>query len=81
MKIMQTVYGIGIHVSMPCGAIENILAATAPQTILWPEDTTYPPDIAALLTGRGARRVPADAVVEVITDGARLWLPSASERR
>jgi len=61
----------------------DFLAATGPQTILWPQDTTYPPDVTALLTGRGARRIPADAVVEVITDGARLWLRlrSAMERR
>ena len=61
----------------------DFLAATAPQTILWPQDTIYPPDVAALLTGRGALRLPADAVVEVITDGARLWLlvRSAMERR
>jgi len=61
----------------------DFLAATAPQTVIWPQDTTYPPDVAAVLTGRGALRAPADAVVEVITDGARLWLRqrSASERR
>jgi len=49
------------------------LAATAPQAIFWPQETTYPPNVAALLTERGALRVPADAVVEVITDGARMW--------
>jgi len=61
----------------------DFLAASAPQIILWPEDTTYPPDVAALLTSRGAQRIPADAVVEVVTDGARLWLwlRSTIERR
>lgn len=52
----------------------EFLAATAPQVILWPEGTTYPPDVAALLASRGAARVPPDAIVEVVTDGERLWL-------
>jgi hypothetical protein len=48
--------------------------ATAAQIILWPQDTTYPPAEARLLAERGARRVPADAVVEVITDGKQVWV-------
>lgn len=52
----------------------EFLAATAPQVILWPEGTTYPPDVAELFTQRGAARVPTDAFVEVVTDGERLWL-------
>jgi competence protein ComEC len=54
------------------------LTVSAPQMILWPEDTTYPPDVAELLAARGAIRVPAEAVVEVITDGERLWLQQRS---
>ena len=54
------------------------LAAAAPQRILWPEDTTYPPDVVELLTARGAVRVPVDAVVEVVTDGSRMWLHQRS---
>ncbi len=42
--------------------------------IFWPQETTYPPDVAVLLTARGAVRVPPDAILEVITDGERLWL-------
>lgn len=52
----------------------GFLAAAAPQVILWPEGTTYPPDVAELLTQRGATRVPSDAIIEVVTDGERLWL-------
>jgi competence protein ComEC len=54
------------------------LTASAPQRILWPEDTTYPPDVVDLLTARGAARVPVDAVVEVVTDGTRMWLHQRS---
>lgn len=52
----------------------DFLAATAPQVIFWPEETTYPPDVAELLAGRNATRLPPDAIVEVITDGERLWV-------
>ncbi len=54
------------------------LAAAAPQTILWPQDTTYPPDVADLLTQAGARRIASDAVVEVVSDGRRLWVKQHS---
>lgn len=52
----------------------EFLAASSPQIILWPEETTYPPDVTAHLVGRNAARVPADAIVEVVTDGKRLWV-------
>lgn len=52
----------------------GFLAAAAPQVVLWPQDTTYPPDVAGLLTARGALRAPPDAILEAITDGERLWL-------
>jgi competence protein ComEC len=54
------------------------LAATTPQLILWPLETTYPPDVAEMLASRGAGRVPADAVLEVVTDGERVWLHQRS---
>ena len=56
----------------------GFLAATSPQLILWPEGTTYPPDVDASLAGRGAVRVAPDVVVEVITDGGRIWLGQRS---
>ncbi len=59
----------------------GFLAAAAPQIILWPEETAYPPDVAELLAQRGATRVPADAIVEVVTDGARLWLRRLGRER
>ncbi len=52
----------------------EFLAAADPQLVLWPQETTYPPDVAALLAARGALRAPPDAILEVITDGERLWL-------
>lgn len=52
----------------------EFLAASAPQVILWPQETIYPPDVTAQLVGRSATRVPADAIVEVVTDGKRLWV-------
>ena len=52
----------------------EFLAAAAPQLVLWPQETTYPPDVAALLAARGALRVAPDAILEVITDGEQLWL-------
>jgi hypothetical protein len=51
-----------------------LLEAAAPQVVLWPLDTTYPPDVADRLAALGAIRVPSDAVVEVITDGKQIWL-------
>ena len=57
----------------------DFLAAAAPQLILWPEDTTYPPDVDASLAAHGATRVAADAVIEVTTDGQRVWLRTHGE--
>ena len=56
-----------------CWPTEDFLVAVAPQTLLWPTDTTYPPSVAAHLTGR-ALRIPGDAVIEVVTDGSRYGL-------
>ncbi|OQA40399.1 MAG: hypothetical protein BWY52_02878 [Chloroflexi bacterium ADurb.Bin325] len=55
----------------------QLLALTEPQTVLWPEDTTYPPDVDAWLTAHGAVRVASAAAVEVTTDGARYWVEPA----
>jgi competence protein ComEC len=54
------------------------LSAAAPQTILWPQDTTYPPDVAEALAARGAIRVAPDATLEVITNGRRVWVRQRS---
>jgi competence protein ComEC len=55
------------------------LEATNPQLTIWPEGTTYPPDVAAWLAAHRVARVPADATVEVVSDGERLWLKQWSE--
>jgi len=54
--------------------IVEFLALAAPQTVLWPEGTTYPPDVDAWLGAHSAVRVPAAGVVEVVSDGARYWM-------
>ena len=54
------------------------LAAAAPQLILWPDETTYPPDVDAHLAARSVQRIPAEIIVEVITDGRLLWLKQRS---
>ncbi len=54
------------------------LAVTAPQIVLWPEAATYPPDVAEWLSGLRTARIPDEGVVEVITDGMRLWLRQRS---
>jgi hypothetical protein len=41
---------------------------------LWPDETTYPPDVSEWLAAHNAARVPASAAIEVVTDGRRLWL-------
>jgi hypothetical protein len=51
----------------------DLLAATMPQVIIWPDETTYPPGVDALLKAQNPVRVPNDMAVEVITDGKRLW--------
>ena len=50
------------------------LAASAPQRILWPEGTTYPPEVDARLAASGADRTPVEAVIEVVSDGERIWI-------
>jgi hypothetical protein len=55
-----------------------LLAATAAQVILWPQDTTYPPDVVESLTSRGALRVAPDAVLEIVSDGKQMWLRQRS---
>lgn len=52
----------------------QFVAAAAPQAIVWPEDTTYPPEVSAALQARGAAQVPAGATVEAITDGRQVWV-------
>jgi len=59
----------------------EFLEAAAAQVILWPEETAYPAEVAAMLTGLGATRVPPDAIIEVITDGERLWLRRLDQER
>lgn len=50
------------------------LERVSPQIILWPEGTTYPPDATAWLVERRATRVAEDGMIEVISDGRRVWL-------
>lgn len=51
------------------------LRAAQPQLVLWPLDTTYPPDVTEYLQGQvSTARVDAEGAVEVISDGARFWL-------
>ncbi len=57
---------------------EEFLAARSPQVILWPDDTTYPPNVAAWLSQRRATRIPGAGVVEVTSDGDRMWLAQRS---
>jgi competence protein ComEC len=59
------------------------LAASAPQRILWPEGTTYPPEVDARLAVSGADRIPVEAVIEIVSDGERIWLyeRSGEDRR
>lgn len=54
------------------------LSAAAPQRILWPDDTTYPPEVEAALIAGGAERIPGGAALEITTDGTRLWLARRS---
>ena len=54
------------------------LAASAPQRILWPEGTTYPPEVDARLAVSGADRTPVEAVIEIVSDGERIWLHARS---
>ena len=53
----------------------HTLRATQPQLVLWPLETTYPPEVAQYLATQVATaRVEAQAAVEVISDGQRFWL-------
>jgi len=54
------------------------LIASAPQWILWPEGTTYPPEVDARLAVSGADRTPVEAVIEIVSDGERIWLHARS---
>ena len=54
------------------------LAASAPQRILWPEGTTYPPEVDARLAASGADRTPVEAVIEIVSDGERIWIHTRS---
>jgi hypothetical protein len=56
-----------------CWPSEDFLNTLAPQVLLWPIETTYPPSVAARLTG-WAQGVPGDASIEVITDGTQFRL-------
>ena len=48
----------------------SLLAATEPQLVLWPQETTYPPEVSEYLAGEVATvRVEADGLVEVVSDG------------
>jgi hypothetical protein len=58
--------------------IAAFLAASAPQRILWPENTTYPPEVDEMLAVSGAVRIPDDAVIETVTDGRQIWLRARS---
>lgn len=57
---------------------EDLLEALAPQVILWPDDTTYPPNVTAWLSRHQATRIPGDSVVEVVSDGRRMWFERRS---
>jgi len=54
------------------------LDAIRPQIILWPLDTTYPPDVAEWLTAHAASRVAEDALVEVTVAGGKVWVQQRS---
>jgi competence protein ComEC len=56
----------------------EFLTAAAPQLILWPDDAPCAPGVEAWLAEHGALRIPADAEVEVITDGEQMWLTQRS---
>ena len=54
------------------------LDAIRPQIILWPRDTTYPPDVTEWLTSHAASRVAEDALVEVTVAGGKVWVQQRS---
>jgi hypothetical protein len=53
----------------------EFLSAARPQLVLWPLETTYPPDVSAYLMGKmTTARVEARGVIEVISDGQQFWI-------
>jgi hypothetical protein len=55
--------------------VVEFLAAAQPQLTLWPLETTYPPAVSEYMEEKmTTARVEPDAVVEVISDGERLWV-------
>jgi competence protein ComEC len=54
--------------------VPGLIDVLAPQVTLWPEDTTYPPEVVAHLAGRPVVSLPAGSTGEVITDGQSFWL-------
>jgi hypothetical protein len=53
----------------------GFLRAAEPQLVLWPQETTYPPEVSEYLTTQvTAARVEADGIVEVVSDGRRFWV-------
>ena len=51
-----------------------LLEWASPQVTLWPEGTTYPPDVATTLGYLAAIRLATEAQPEVVTDGERVWV-------
>jgi hypothetical protein len=51
----------------------EFIEALAPQFVLWPQDTTYPPGTTGALAGLPGERVESKATAEVVTDGKRMW--------
>jgi len=66
---LSVLKGAGPHTgAWPC---LRLLAATEPQLVLWPQETTYPPEVSEHLAREVATvRVEADGLVEVVSDGA-----------
>jgi competence protein ComEC len=54
------------------------LDATRPQLVLWPQETTYPPDVTEWLDRQGASRISGEGTVVVVGDGERIWLRQMS---
>jgi hypothetical protein len=54
------------------------LDAIRPKIVLWPRDTTYPPDVAEWLTAHAASRVAEDALVETAVANGKVWVQQRS---
>ncbi len=68
ISLLSVLKGAGPHT----GAWPSLsfLAAADPQLVLWPQETTYPPEVSEYLAGEVATaRVEADGLVEVMSDG------------